>query len=60
LRDEWESYHIYQNRQVKMLLPDNTRVPGIVRGVTDDGALSVATKQGVQIFNAGEISLREE
>lgn len=59
LRAEWESYHVYQNRQVKMLLPDGTQVAGIVRGVTDEGALRVATQQGMQIFNAGEISLRE-
>ena len=59
LRAEWESYHVYQNRQVKMLLPDNTQVTGIVRGVTAEGALRVETQQGVQIFNAGEISLRE-
>jgi biotin-(acetyl-CoA carboxylase) ligase len=59
LRAEWERYHVYQNRQVKMLLPDNTEVTGVVRGVTDTGALRVETKQGEQIFNAGEISLRE-
>ena len=58
LRAEWESYHVYQNRQVKMLLPDGTQVAGIVRGVTDEGALRVETKQGEQVFNAGEISLR--
>lgn len=59
LRAEWESYHAYQNRRVKMLLPDGTQVAGIVRGVTDEGALRVETKQGERIFNAGEISLRE-
>lgn len=59
LRAEWESYHVYQNRRVKMLLPDGTQVAGMVRGVTDEGALRVETKQGEQIFNAGEISLRE-
>jgi BirA family biotin operon repressor/biotin-[acetyl-CoA-carboxylase] ligase len=59
LRAEWGSYHVYQNRQVKMLLPDNTQVTGVVRGVTEEGALCVETKQGMQIFNAGEISLRE-
>ena len=59
LRAEWESYHVYQDRKVKMLLPDNTEVSGVVRGVTDAGALRVETKQGVQVFHAGEISLRE-
>lgn len=59
LRAEWESYHVYQDRSVRMLLPNGTQVAGIVRGVTDEGALRVATEQGVQIFNAGEIGLRE-
>lgn len=59
MRSEWESYHLYQNRQVKMLLPDSTEVVGIVRGVTDEGALRVETPKGMQVFNAGEISLRE-
>lgn len=59
LREEWESYHVYQGRQVRMLLPDGTQPTGIVRGVTDEGGLRVETRQGVQIFNAGEISLRE-
>jgi BirA family biotin operon repressor/biotin-[acetyl-CoA-carboxylase] ligase len=59
LRAEWESYHVYQNRQVKLLLPDNTEISSVVRGVTDTGALRVETRQGEQVFNAGEISLRE-
>jgi BirA family biotin operon repressor/biotin-[acetyl-CoA-carboxylase] ligase len=58
LRAEWESYHVYQNRQVKMLLPDGTQVAGIARGVTNEGALRVETEHGEQVFNAGEISLR--
>ncbi len=58
LRAEWESYHVYQNRQVKMLLPDGSQAIGVVRGVTEDGALQVETAQGMQVFNAGEISLR--
>jgi BirA family biotin operon repressor/biotin-[acetyl-CoA-carboxylase] ligase len=59
LRAEWENYHVYQNKQVKMLLPDGTQAVGVVLGVNDDGALRVETKQGAQIFHAGEISLRE-
>jgi BirA family biotin operon repressor/biotin-[acetyl-CoA-carboxylase] ligase len=59
LRAEWESYHAYQNRTVKMLLPNGTEVIGVVHGITDEGALRVASVQGVQVFSAGEISLRE-
>ena len=43
----------------QIILPDGSEVFGIVRGVTDEGALRVETPQGMQIFNAGEISLRE-
>lgn len=59
LREEWERYHLYQGRRVCLSLPDGTRPAGIVHGVTNDGALRVETQHGVQVFNAGEISLRE-
>jgi BirA family biotin operon repressor/biotin-[acetyl-CoA-carboxylase] ligase len=59
VRAEWEREHVYQNRQVTMLLPDGSQASGVVRGVTEDGALQVETVQGMQVFNAGEISLRE-
>ncbi len=59
LRDEWESYHLFQNRSVKMHMPDGTKIEGVVLGVTQSGALRVETQNGLQEFNAGEISLRE-
>jgi len=43
---------------VKLLLPDGSHISGMALGVTDDGALRLATAQGEQIFNAGEVSLR--
>jgi BirA family biotin operon repressor/biotin-[acetyl-CoA-carboxylase] ligase len=58
MRGEWESRHDFQQRPVRLLLPDGAQVTGMVLGVTDDGALRLATTQGVQIFNAGEVSLR--
>jgi BirA family biotin operon repressor/biotin-[acetyl-CoA-carboxylase] ligase len=64
LREEWESYHLYQNRSVQLLLPDASVVQGVVRGVNQDGALSVEInsavtgKPEIRIFHAGEISLR--
>lgn len=66
LREEWESCHCYQNQPVQLLLPDGNRVRGIVRGVNQDGALSVeieSTANGpsqMRIFHSGEISLRSE
>lgn len=58
LRDEWRSYHAYENKPVRMLLPNGTDVHGIVKGVADDGILLVETALGLQRFSAGEISLR--
>lgn len=58
LRDEWLSYHAYENKQVRMLLPNGTDVKGHVQGVADDGILLVETALGLQRFSAGEISLR--
>ena len=63
LREEWESYHLYQNQTVQLLLPDATTVRGVVRGVNNDGALRVEVVSAsgepvVKVFHAGEISLR--
>jgi BirA family biotin operon repressor/biotin-[acetyl-CoA-carboxylase] ligase len=64
LRKEWESYHLYQNEEVKLLMPDGANIQGIVRGVTDEGALLLETRNNgtgqpeARVFHAGEISLR--
>lgn len=63
LREEWESYHLYQGQQVQLLLPDTSNVRGVVRGVNMDGALKVEVTAGdgkaeMRVFHAGEISLR--
>ena len=58
LRAEWERHHLFQQRLVKLSLPDDSRIVGIVLGVTDDGSLRLATGEGEQLFNAGEVSLR--
>ena len=58
LRAEWESHHALQDQPVCLSLPDGSSVAGIARGVTGNGALKLETVQGMQIFNAGEISLR--
>ena len=58
LQAEWLGYHAYQNKPVKMLLPNDTEVIGVVKDVADDGILLVETALGLQRFSAGEISLR--
>lgn len=64
LRAEWESYHLYQNQAVRLLMPDGKEIQGIARGVTDEGALVLDMQHRdtcmteKKIFHAGEISLR--
>ena len=58
LRDEWLGYHAYENKTVRMLLPNGTDVQGVVKGAAEDGILLVETALGLQRFSAGEISLR--
>ncbi|PIU16695.1 MAG: biotin--[acetyl-CoA-carboxylase] ligase, partial [Gallionellales bacterium CG08_land_8_20_14_0_20_59_87] len=45
-------------REIRLSLPDGTTVAGVVRGVTDEGALCVETAAGERVFHTGEISLR--
>jgi len=58
LRTEWESCHALHNQPVQLLLPDGSSVAGVARGVTEEGALKLETRQGMLKFNVGEISLR--
>jgi BirA family transcriptional regulator, biotin operon repressor / biotin---[acetyl-CoA-carboxylase] ligase len=58
LRDEWLSYHAYENKPVRILLPNGVETQGVAKGVAEDGILLVETALGLQRFSAGEISLR--
>jgi BirA family biotin operon repressor/biotin-[acetyl-CoA-carboxylase] ligase len=58
LRAEWQSYHGMRDQPVQVLLPDGSRVDGIVRGVAEDGALELETMREIRRFNVGEVSLR--
>ncbi len=58
LRAEWERYHAFQHKAVKLSLPDGSQVSGVVRGVTEEGGLRLLIEQGERVFNAGEVSLR--
>lgn len=61
---EWQRQHAYQNRPVKLLLPDGQTVRGTVAGVDASGALVLVEggdvgKDGHRgRYTAGEISLR--
>lgn len=58
LREEWQRYHYYQDKQVSMIMPDGTSISGLASGVEADGALRVSTEESVRRFVSGEISLR--
>jgi BirA family biotin operon repressor/biotin-[acetyl-CoA-carboxylase] ligase len=58
LRKEWESYHVYAGRSVKVRLPDGAQEEGIAAGVGEDGALLLQTRAGLRRFHSGEVSLR--
>jgi BirA family biotin operon repressor/biotin-[acetyl-CoA-carboxylase] ligase len=55
MRGEWERYHAYQDRPVRLRLPDGRTVEGIARGASDSGELCVETAQGLHRFNSGEV-----
>jgi BirA family biotin operon repressor/biotin-[acetyl-CoA-carboxylase] ligase len=58
LRDEWQRCHVYQDKPVKIALPDGGIVNGTAEGVADNGALLLATQSGQLRFHSGEVSLR--
>ncbi|OIQ87777.1 bifunctional ligase/repressor BirA [mine drainage metagenome] len=58
LRAEWVARHAHEDRPVRLLMPDGREIDGVARGIAADGALLVATANGLQRFAAGEVSLR--
>jgi BirA family biotin operon repressor/biotin-[acetyl-CoA-carboxylase] ligase len=57
-RDEWNRFHAYQDKMVRLRMPDRTEFEGKVAGVAGDGALVVTTRSGERRFYGGELSLR--
>lgn len=55
-RAEWERYHIYRDKPVKLRMADGSAASGIARGVSDNGELCLETAQGVRRFNSGEVA----
>jgi len=52
---EWEQYHAFQNRTVRLKMPDDTEVIGIASGINRRGELCLKTPQGMSYFNSGEV-----
>ncbi|MEO7726161.1 MAG: biotin--[acetyl-CoA-carboxylase] ligase [Burkholderiales bacterium] len=57
-REEWQLHHVYQNKPVKIMLPDGGIVNGTADGVAENGALLLATQSGQLRFHSGDVSLR--
>ena len=55
---EWNRAHAYQDRMVRLRMPDGAVQEGRVAGVAEDGALLLATRSGTRRFYGGELSLR--
>ena len=57
-RQEWDDMHAYQDKMVRVRMPDNSEIEGRVQGVGADGALVLQTRSGPRNFYGGEISMR--
>jgi BirA family transcriptional regulator, biotin operon repressor / biotin---[acetyl-CoA-carboxylase] ligase len=57
-RKEWDLLHAFQDKMVRVRMPDKSEIEGRVQGVADDGELLVHTRSGPRKFYGGEISLR--
>ena len=53
----WEAFDHFQGEPVEVVLGER-RIPGIHAGIAPDGALRLRTGEGLQTFQAGEVSLR--
>lgn len=57
-REEWLRRHAWQGRRVALSLADRRVAEGEVVGVAEDGALVLASTQGIERFHSGELTLR--
>lgn len=53
----WPEFDVYAGAEVAVKMAEQ-EIPGINRGIDDQGNLLVETEDGVRAFNAGEVSLR--
>jgi len=56
--EEWNALHAYQDKMVRMRMPDKSEIEGRVQNIGDDGALLLHTRAGLRKFYGGEMSLR--
>ena len=58
LRGEWQGYHVYQDKTVRLTLPDGGTLDGVAKGVDESGALLIETGTGLRRIHSGDVSLR--
>jgi BirA family biotin operon repressor/biotin-[acetyl-CoA-carboxylase] ligase len=56
-KQEWNAADAFRDRDAKLILP-SSEIHGKCGGVNEKGELILNTEQGIQMFNAGEVSLR--
>lgn len=57
LKDEWSEADAFKGLPAKLVLP-SSEIHGTCMGVNEKGELILDTETGIQLFNAGEVSLR--
>ena len=57
LQESWNSADCFYDEPLKVLLPSSD-IEGIGRGVNSKGEYQLETERGLQVVNAGEVSLR--
>ncbi len=58
LRAEWQTRHVYQNKPVRLTLPEAGTLDGVAQGVDDNGAMLIETANGLRRVHSGDVSLR--
>lgn len=56
-QEYWSERDIFQNREVRIIAASNEK-RGVVKGVNRKGELMLHSERGMEIINAGEISVR--
>lgn len=55
--NEWNQVNAFKDKAVRLILP-SSEIQGLCQGVNEKGELMIQTELGIQVFNAGEVSLR--
>ncbi|WP_291991472.1 biotin--[acetyl-CoA-carboxylase] ligase [Candidatus Accumulibacter sp. ACC007] len=58
LRNDWQAYHVWQGRQVRLLDGVLVDRQGLCMGADSDGALLLQTEAGIERCLSGDVSLR--